>query len=112
MNIVVLRGVLSSDPVQRDLPSGSTLWSIEVTTPSDDGSLSVPVVWFDPKALPAVAAGDAVVVVGAVRRRFFRTGSATQSRTEVVASEVITEKPVARSRRAVEKALARCQPAP
>lgn len=109
MNIVILRGVLSSEPVQRELPSGSTLWSLEVTTSSPDGSLSVPVVWFDPRARPAVGAGDAVVVVGSVRRRFFRSGASTQSRTEVVAAEVVPERPASRSRRTIDKALLRCQ---
>jgi single-strand DNA-binding protein len=35
------------------------------------------------------AAGDEVVVVGTVRRRFFRAGGATQSRTEVLADKVV-----------------------
>ena len=35
------------------------------------------------------AAGAEVVVVGSVRRRFFRAGGATQSRTEVVAEQVV-----------------------
>ena len=46
--------------------------------------------WADPPAagLP-VALGEEVVVVGRVSRRFFRSGGSTQSRTEVVAEEVI-----------------------
>lgn len=46
-------------------------------------------VW--PEAPAAVldhATGDAVVVLGRVRRRFFRTGGATASRTELVAERV------------------------
>ena len=44
--------------------------------------------------------GVDVVVIGTVRRRFFRVGGATQSRTEIVADVVIP----ARRRRRVETA--------
>jgi single-strand DNA-binding protein len=46
-------------------------------------------------------AGDEVVVIGRVRKRFFRVGGATQSRTEVVATRVVP----ARRRAQVAKAL-------
>ena len=36
-----------------------------------------------------MAAGADLVVLGSVRRRFFRAGGATQSRTEVVAEKVV-----------------------
>ncbi|MEI8239241.1 MAG: hypothetical protein WCI22_07430 [Actinomycetota bacterium] len=103
MNIVVLRGCLSSVPQLRTLASGSVLWSLEVTTRSVDGALSVPVAWFDPPVVPAFAGGAEVVVVGTVRRRFFRTAVGTQSRTEVVAVEVL---PVT-ARKRVQRAIAR-----
>jgi hypothetical protein len=49
----------------------------------------VPVVWSG-DALPAGLVPDRdVVVVGRVRRRFFRTGGATVSRTEVAALDVV-----------------------
>ena len=89
MNTVVLCGHLSSTPQRRMLASGSELWSLEVTTPTDEGSWSVPVAWFDPPSEPSFSAGDAVLVVGAVKRRFFRGAGGTQSRTEVVAVEVV-----------------------
>jgi single-strand DNA-binding protein len=48
------------------------------------------VVWFDPAALAdSLQQGDTVLVVGCVRRRFFRTAATTQSRTEVVAQRVV-----------------------
>lgn len=103
MNIVVLRGVLSSDPVSRTLASGSVLVSLELTTEVDGACVSVPVAWFDPPAPAPWAAGDSLVVTGTVRRRFFRTGGLTQSRTEVVAADVV---PIGR-RRQVRAALAR-----
>ena len=84
MNVVVLRGCLSSDPVARELASGSVLMSIELTTRVDEVANSVPLVWFDPPTKVALSSGDEVCLVGTVRRRFFRTGGSTQSRTEVV----------------------------
>ena len=101
MNVVVLQGVLSRTPEIRELSSGSTLVSFDVSTPTDEGMASVPVAWFDPRTTAVFDAGDEVVVVGQVRRRFFRSGAATQSRTEVVAQGVVR----ARQRRAVERLL-------
>ncbi|MGH9115019.1 MAG: hypothetical protein ACRDWW_04235 [Acidimicrobiales bacterium] len=50
----------------------------------------MPVAWFDaPAWATALDAATPVVVVGRVRRRFFRAGGVTQSRTEVVASRVV-----------------------
>ena len=88
MNIVFLQGRLSSDPVLRELASGSRLLSMEVTTSSDAGTANVPVAWFDPPALPDWGAGVDVVVRGVVKRRFYRGPSGTQSRTEVVVTEI------------------------
>ncbi|MEP7203448.1 MAG: hypothetical protein ABI894_12610 [Ilumatobacteraceae bacterium] len=88
MNVVFLQGRLSSDPVLRDLSSGSRLLSLEVTTSIDDGAATVPVAWFDPPAIPDWAAGDDIVVRGVVKRRFYRGPAGTQARTEVVAIEV------------------------
>lgn len=88
MNIVVLTGALSSDPKQRELPSGDELVSYEVSTDTGDGVASVPVAWFNPSRPPAVAKGDTVTVVGIARRRFFRAGGGAASRTEVVATVV------------------------
>lgn len=88
MNVVYLEGRLSSDPVLRELSSGSRLLSLEVTTASDAGTANVPVAWFDPPTVPDWTAGDEVAVRGLVKRRFYRGAAGTQSRTEVVAVEV------------------------
>jgi single-stranded DNA-binding protein len=88
MNVVYLQGHLSSDPVLRELSSGSRLLSLEVTTSTDDGTANVPVAWFDPPAIPDWGAGVGVAVRGYVKRRFYRGTTGTQSRTEVVATEV------------------------
>ncbi len=101
-NVVVLRGTLAADPRTRELPSGSVLTQLDLTTRDSTGTQSVPVAWFDPPAASAeLAAGDELVVIGSVRRRFFRAGGATQSRTEVVAEKVLP----ARRTRAVERAV-------
>jgi hypothetical protein len=88
MNVVFLQGRLSSDPVLRELASGSRLLSLEVSTDTDTGTANVPVAWFDPPTVPDWAAGVDIVVHGLVKRRFYRGPSGTQSRTEVVATEV------------------------
>lgn len=91
MNIVVLRGRLSTAPRSRSLPSGAVLGSFEVTVrPRVGAAETVPVVWFDPpsRALQFAPGAD-VVVAGRVRRRFFRSGTATASRTEVVAHQIV-----------------------
>ena len=86
-NVVLLRGRVSSEPRLRELPSGSAIVNLEVTTLVDEVSVSVPVVV--EAATVDCTAGDEVVVVGTVRRRFFRAGGATQSRTEVLADKVV-----------------------
>ncbi len=89
MNIVILSGHLSSDPRRTELPSGSVIWSLDLTTPSPDGARSVPVVWQGELTDGRWSAGAPVVVAGHCRRRFFRAGGVTQSRTEVVASAIV-----------------------
>lgn len=89
MNIVFLRGRLSRPAEVRVLESGTTVVNYEVTVTREGApNDSVPVLWQDPPASARAgnyAEGDEVVVLGRVRRRFFRTAGGTQSRTEVVA---------------------------
>ncbi len=94
-NVALLRGVVVGEPMSRDLPSGSVVVQFDVSTLIDAGEkkakVSVPVSWVDPphKALEPIEPGLDVVVVGTVRRRFFRSGGSTQSRTEVVVDAVV-----------------------
>lgn len=89
-NVVVLVGELSSPPRRRRLPSGDDLVEFDVTTRGDAGTASVPVSWFDAGgAADDLVSGKPVAVAGHVRRRFFRAGGATQSRTEVIAARVV-----------------------
>jgi len=100
VNLVVVQGVVRDDPVARSLSSGQQVISFELAVRTSDETLeSVPVVVFDTAC--AVGPDDEVVVIGRVRKRFFRAGGATQSRTEVVASRIVP----ARRRAQVTKAL-------
>jgi single-strand DNA-binding protein len=76
-----------------------------LTADHPTGRITVPVAWFDPPAKASFEAGAEVVVTGYVRRRFFRSGGATQSRTEVVADTVVPANSRARARKAVERAI-------
>ncbi len=87
LNVAVIRGIVSSDPRVRELPSGVTVTNVEVTTRVDAVSVSVPVVVHGSSV--DVVAGDEVVATGHIARRFFRAGGTTQSRTEVVADKLI-----------------------
>jgi len=103
-NMVALIGRLARPAEARELPSGDRLVAYEVTVPRPgERAECVPVVW---PGAPA-SAGDhdvdeAVVVVGRVRRRFYRTGGATQSRTEVVADLVVPTRHAKRARAALD----------
>lgn len=85
MNIAMLRGILTSDARVTDLADGRTVHNLEVRA----GDTVVPVAWYDAIRPPALRAGHEVVVTGRVRRRWFRTGGGSQSRTEVVADAVV-----------------------
>ena len=99
-NLVMVRGVVSSEPRLRELPSGGVVTQLDVTTRSGTLTTSVPIAIYD---RPVDAAkGDEVIATGHINRRFFRAAGVTQSRTELVAADVVR---VSR-KRAVEKALA------
>jgi len=106
MNVVTLRGRLSRPAEERQLPSGDRLVQLELTVarPGDKAE-SVPVVCFDaPASVAGLDVDDEIVVVGRVRRRFFRTGGATQSRTEVVADQVVPSRYTKKAAAAIERA--------
>ena len=115
MNVVILRGALSRLPESRVLRSGDVVVQYDVTVPGRDGGAaeSVPVAWFAPPAGNAdLEAGTEVVVVGRVRRRFFRgAAGATQSRTEVVAAKVVPARRAKAAERLVLDALAEAEEA-
>ncbi|HUS44201.1 MAG TPA: single-stranded DNA-binding protein [Ilumatobacteraceae bacterium] len=94
-NIAVILGTIRSGPSLRELPDGDAVAQFDVTTTTKSGgrnvAASVPVAWSDPTTaqLARLVSGADVLVIGTVRRRFFRLGGATQSRTEVVADAVV-----------------------
>ena len=106
LDLAVVVGRLSSDPVITELASGSMLYRYEVTARHAAGTDTVPVAWIDPRRPPRVVAGDRVTVVGRVRRRFFRAGGTTRSATEVLATSVTRTGKNLRAMAALEDALA------
>src|SRR3954469_8002023 len=109
MNITVLRGSLSRAPERRVLPSGDELVEYQLTTPPGDDrpAESVPVIWPDAPARAEDYDPDVeLVIIGRTRRRFFKAGGVTQSRTEVVATHVV---PARQAKRAARLVLDACQ---
>ncbi|MEO7572475.1 MAG: single-stranded DNA-binding protein [Acidimicrobiales bacterium] len=107
-NLSILVGVLSRLPDLRVLPSGDEVLSLELTIrPEGGGAASVPAAWLGaPAAAAGWAEGEELLVIGRVRRRFFRAGGATQSRTEVVVSTAVPTRRAATAEKAVRAALA------
>jgi len=91
LNIAVLGGTLTKPPQVRSLPSGLSLACFDVQVHQADlPDDMVPVALFAGEGeVPKWAGGQELFVVGRVRRRFFRASGSTQSRTEVVAEQVL-----------------------
>jgi single-stranded DNA-binding protein len=91
INVVAVAGRLARPAEQRVLPSGTTVLSLEVTVrPAIGPAETVPVTWAEPPAWATTLDVDQqVLVVGRVRRRFFRAAGSTQSRTEVVTDRLV-----------------------
>ena len=91
-NLVLLRGTINRAPITRVLSSAVVVLSFDLAVrPVDERLEVVPVSWFDPPARACRLDADSdVCVIGRVRRRFFRAGGATTSRTEVVADTVVS----------------------
>jgi single-strand DNA-binding protein len=91
MNVSVVKGHLSRTPQERTLPSGDRIVTLEVSVRrAEEATESVPVAWPNPPRNAAeLAPGTQVLVLGRIRRRFFRAGGFTQSRTELVAESVV-----------------------
>ena len=108
MNVVVLRGRLSRPAEPRTLPSGEQLVQLEITIPRPgEKAETAPIAWPNPPARAfKLDVGQEVMVLGRVRRRFFRAGGSTQSRTEVVAEEVLTSRQARKVEDLIDRACA------
>jgi len=112
-NIAVICGSIRTEPTVRELPGGSVVVQFDVAATLDSEGrhlvTSVPIAWNDPTTTQrgVLACGIEVVVVGTVRRRFFRVGGVTQSRTEVVADAVVPRRQRKRVATALSAASAR-----
>ncbi len=88
VNLGVVRGTCSDAPDVRELTSGRRLATVSVRVKTgEDPATSVPVtIWDPPGWVETIGAGDELVVVGRVQRRFYRSASgATASKVELVA---------------------------
>lgn len=103
-NLAVLSGTVTLEPTLRELRDSVVLQFDLSTSPDDGVRASVPVAWHDPSPaqISSFTAGDDVVITGSVRRRFFRVGGQTQSRTEVIVTTLIP----ARRKKSANSALA------
>ena len=102
LNLAVIGGVCSSGAVVRVLPSTETLVQLQVTTRVEGQPRSVPVSVLNPPGwVEELDAGDEVLVVGQVRRRFFQAAGTTASRVEIEAEFV--GRPGDRRRRATAR---------
>jgi hypothetical protein len=100
LNLAVVSGQCSAGVEIRILESGRRVGSLSIRTPADasprgrrsgsTAATSVPVTVWDPPAwLEAVAPGDALVVVGTIRRRFFATRTGARgAKSEVEAVSI------------------------
>jgi single-stranded DNA-binding protein len=115
VNLAVLCGPCSGPAEIRVLESGTRLATLAVRCPAspggstaDERATSVPVTIWDPPAwVETLAAGDAIVVVGRMRRRFYQRPGGVGSRVDVEA-ELIGR---ARDRRRIDAALRRADQA-
>ena len=106
LNLVVVRGTVSSPPDVRVLPSEAVLAQLQVSTRLESETLSMPVAVWSPAAwVESLEPGDEIVVLGRVRRRFFRVGGAAASRVEVEADVVARARDRRRVHAAVQRAI-------
>ncbi|MEM9037617.1 MAG: hypothetical protein AAGA99_19020 [Actinomycetota bacterium] len=97
MSLTLLVGTVADAGTVVDLADGTSLRMADLRTAQGPINL----VWPAERRLPDLADGEEVVVVGSVRRRFFRAGGRTVGVTEVMAETAVRR----RRRRAVERAL-------
>ena len=106
-NLVFVEGLASGPPELRLLPSGQRLATFAVRTRAAKPPMtSLPVaVWDPPGWLEDLEHGQPVIVVGCLRRRFFRAATGgVASRVEIEAA-VVGRRTEARARRRARRLL-------
>ncbi len=100
VNVVTLRGRVTTAPTDRTLPSGTAIVSVRLSLPRGRTAMTAGSKarsdWVDcvgwtgrvRRAMRSWQVGDTVEVSGALRRRFFRTTSGPTSLVEVEALSV------------------------
>jgi single-stranded DNA-binding protein len=106
LNLSVVCGRCSAVPEVRVLESGTRLASLAVRCPAgNDRATSVPVTVWDPPAwVEALEPGDAVVVVGRLRRRFYQRPGGVGSRVDIEAELIGRARDRRRRAAALQKA--------
>jgi single-stranded DNA-binding protein len=115
VNLSLVCGPCSGPAEVRVLESGTRLATLAVRCPAgaatgsaDERATSVPVTVWDPPAwVESLDAGDVVIVVGRMRRRFYQRPGGVGSRVDLEADLVGR----ARDRRRIDAALRRVQEA-
>ena len=87
-NLAAVRGVVTAEVRVSDLPGGGVVHNFDVRSDVGGDRHVVPVAWHDPVRPPRLRRGDEVVVVGVIRRRWFRAAGGSQSRTELMDESV------------------------
>lgn len=93
LNLALVIGTLAKEPQFRPVSGNTSVVSFDLQVAQEGQEHDVvPVTLMfseDPDEEPALLSGHDYVVIGRVRRRFFRVGGTTRSRTEVVAHQVL-----------------------
>jgi len=112
VNLCVVCGPCSAAPEVRLLESGTRLATLALRCPGGEGkATSVPVtVWDPPPWVETLTPGDAVIVVGRLRRRFFQRAGGVGSRVDVEAESIGRARERRRVDAAVRRALAALEP--
>ena len=110
LNVVTLVGVLARAPELRFLKSGEQVVNLDVRVKSEEGRIDVlPVSFFEaPESVMKLQVGDAIGVVGRMRRQWF---AGRANFTDIVAVRVVPASSKVKLRKALGSAMATLQAA-
>ena len=104
MSVCIVAGTVAGEATVVDLADGRILHCFDLRT--SDGPINL-VIENNTHTVPSP--GDPVVVIGRIRRRFFRAGGATAARTELLVQRIEPAHRRAVVKRAIEKAVAQLE---